>query len=109
MKKYLVVFLSMCLCLSACQMKIVKNRYTNGIKDYYEMSDGTWLCEGISYDYRLVIKGRLNAAVSDTVYVYLSNLPEITFEQAWKASGLSSYSGDYFEINEAILVEIETD
>ena len=69
-------------------------------------TDGTWSCDGYTYQYRLEIKGRLNNAVQDSEYVYLSNIPEITFEQAWKASGLSSDSNDYFQIQDAVLVEM---
>ena len=76
------------------------------IKTYYQTTDGTWSCDGYTYQYRLEIKGRLNNAVQDSEYVYLSNIPEITFEQAWKASGLSSDSNDYFQIQDAVLVEM---
>ena len=76
------------------------------MKTYYQTTDGTWSCDGYTYQYRLEIKGRLNNAVQDSQYVYLSNIPEITFEQAWKASGLSSDSNDYFQIQDAVLVEM---
>lgn len=36
------------------------------------------------------ISGRMPNAAKNSTFVYLSNLPEISFEQAWKASGLSS-------------------
>lgn len=71
---------------------------------YYEMSDGTWKTEDHTYQYRLVINGRLHNAVKDTTYIYLSNIEDISFEQAWKASGLSSLTADYFKIEDAILV-----
>ena len=71
---------------------------------YYEMSDGTWKTEEHTYQYRLVISGRLHNAVKDTSYIYLSNIEDISFEQAWKASGLSSLTTDYFKIEDAILV-----
>ncbi|MEY8386100.1 hypothetical protein AALC17_02250 [Oscillospiraceae bacterium 38-13] len=74
------------------------------LRTYYEMSDGTWKAEDHSYQHKLVITGRLNNAVMDTTYTFLSNLEEITFEQAWKASGLSSNSDDYFEIEDAVFV-----
>ena len=45
-------------------------------------------------------------AVKDSTYIYLSNKEDITFEQAWKASGLSSNMDDYFDIDEAVLVEL---
>lgn len=46
-----------------------------------------------------------NAAV-DTTFVFLSNLENITFDQAWKAAGYSSNTSDYFSIEEAVLVEM---
>ena len=70
------------------------------------MSDGTWQCDGHIYKYRLEISGRLSNAVKDSTYIYLSNIEDITFEQAWKASGLSSNMDDYFDIDEAVLVEL---
>jgi len=45
-----------------------------------------------------------NAAV-DSTFVYLSNLESISFEQAWKAAGLSSNTADYFAVEDAILVD----
>ena len=93
--------------MTSCQKKAeVSNTIKGNMKTYCEMSDGTWLCDGQSYQYRLTIKGRLNNAVCDTEYVYLSNQSEITFEQAWKASGLSSDTNDYFPIETAVLVEM---
>ena len=67
---------------------------------------GTWQCDGHIYKYRLEISGRLSNAVKDSTYIYLSNIEDITFEQAWKASGLSSNMDDYFDIDEAVLVEL---
>ena len=71
---------------------------------YYEMGDGTWKTDEFTYKYRLEITGRLNSAEKDTTYVILSNTDDITFEQAWKASGLSSNESDYFEEDEAKIV-----
>lgn len=73
-------------------------------KDYTQKSDGTWECEGNTYKYKLEITGRMNNATCDTTFVYLSNIEEITFEQAWKGSGLSSDMKDYFDIEDAVLV-----
>ena len=72
---------------------------------YYELSDGTWKTDDYTYKYRLVITGRLHNAVNDSMYVVLSNIEDITFEQAWKAGGLSSNTNDYFDPKEAIIVE----
>lgn len=71
---------------------------------YYEMSDGTWKTEDHIYQHRLEITGRLNNTAKDITYIYLSNIEDITFEQAWKASGLSSLTTDYFKVEDAILV-----
>ncbi|MBR1735896.1 MAG: hypothetical protein IJ736_02605 [Firmicutes bacterium] len=52
------------------------------------------------------IRGRLPNAAYDSEYVYLSNIPNISFEKAWKAGGLSSNMNDYFSPDEAVLVEL---
>ena len=77
------------------------------LKTYYKMSDGTWKTDDCRYKYKLVITGRLNNAVKDTTYTILSNIKDITFEQAWKASGLSSNYDDYFEIKDAVFVAVK--
>lgn len=71
---------------------------------YYEMSDGSWKTDEHTYKYKLIISGRLNSATKDIIYTILSNVENITFEQAWKASGLSSNMDDYFDAEEAIFV-----
>lgn len=83
--------------------EIVKTLQSD-FKTYYEMSDGTWQCDGYSYKYRLVISGRMNEAVPESTFVYLSNIKDIPFEQAWKASGFSSSLDDYFAIEDAVFV-----
>lgn len=72
--------------------------------EYYEMSDGTWRTDTHTYKYRLEITGRMHGAFKDTTFVFLSNLENITFEQAWKAGGLSSNMDDYFKEKDAIFV-----
>lgn len=74
---------------------------------YYEMSDGTWKTDDYSYKYRLEITGRMNNAEKDSTFVFLSNIEDITFEQAWKASGFSSNMNDYFKEEEAKLVAMK--
>lgn len=85
----------------------VENNELVTLVSYYEMSDGTWRAEGCSYQYRLEITGRMHNAAKDSTYVYLSNIKDIPFEQAWKASGLSSNTNDYFKEEEAKLVAIK--
>lgn len=74
---------------------------------YYELSDGTWKTDDCAYQYRLVVTGRLHNAVKDTTYTILSNTEEITFDQAWRASGLSSNSEDYFSAEDACFVAVQ--
>lgn len=74
---------------------------------YYEMSDGTWKTDDYTYQYRLEITGRMNNAVKDSTFVYLSNIEDISFEQAWKASGFSSNMDDYFKEEEAKFVAVK--
>lgn len=77
------------------------------MKTYYEMSDGTWMCDGVSYKYRLEIKGRMPNAAVDSTFIYLSNVEEIPFDKAYMAAGVSSDTADYFSPEEAVLVEME--
>ena len=74
---------------------------------HYEMSDGTWKTDEQTYRYRLEITGRMNNAAKDGTFVYLSNIKEITFDQAWKASGFSSNMDDYFDVEDAKFVAMK--
>lgn len=74
---------------------------------YYEMSDGTWKTDDYTYQYRLEVTGRMNNADKDSTFVFLSNIKDITFEQAWKASGLSSNMNDYFKEEDAKFVAMK--
>ena len=76
------------------------------LQTHYEMDDGTWKTQEHTYAYRLVITGRLHNAVEDTTYIVLSNNQDITFDQTWKASGLSSNLEDYFRPEDAVIVGI---
>ena len=75
---------------------------------YYELSNGTWKSGNYTYKYRLVLTGRLHNAVKDNTYIILSNTEDITFEQAWKASGFSSNSNDYFKPETAVIVGVKS-
>lgn len=74
---------------------------------YYEMSNGTWKTDDYTYQYRLEVTGRMNNADKDSTFVFLSNIKDITFEQAWKASGLSSNMNDYFKEEDAKFVAMK--
>lgn len=73
-------------------------------KLHYENLDGEWVSEGYTYKYRLEITGRMNNAAKNTTYIVLSNTEDITFDQTWKASGLSSNMADYFDPSVAVIV-----
>ena len=88
-----------------------EERIANGqevvTRTYCEMSDGTWQADGRVYQQRLVVTGRLRNAARDTTYTILSNVGDIPFERAWKASGLSSNMDDYFAVEDALFVAIQ--
>lgn len=74
---------------------------------YYEMSDGTWKMDDYTYQYRVEVTGKMNNAAKDSMFVFLSNTKDITFDQARKASGLSSNIDDYFKEEETKLVAVK--
>ena len=90
---------------------VVKEYFEQGkfvtLIKYYELGDGTFKTDSNSYKYRLEITGRMNAAAKDSTFVYLSNIEDISFDQAWKASGLSSNMDDYFDPKDAVLVAMK--
>lgn len=92
--------------LVGCRDRTV-NTIEGNLKTYHNLSDGAWECEGYTYQYRLEISGRMPDAANDTTYVYLSNIENISFQEAMLASGLSSNTEDYFTIEEAVLVELK--
>ena len=73
-------------------------------KLHYENLDGEWVSEGYTYKYRLEITGRMNHAAKNTTFIVLSNTADITFDQTWKASGLSSNMADYFDPAVSVIV-----
>ena len=109
MKRVALVPLSILLAItfSGCAKKAaVKNTIEGNMKTYYEMTDGTWMCDDHLYKYRLEITGRMPNAAVDSSFVYLSNIDEISFDQAYMAAGVSSDSDDYYSPKEAVLVEM---
>ncbi len=84
----------------------IKNTLHGSRSTFYEMTDGTWLCDNLSYKHCLKVTGKPNNAAGVITYTYVSNLESITFEQALKDSGLSSHSDDYFSPEDAVLVDV---
>ena len=72
--------------------------------EYNELANGMWSVGDYTYKYRLEITGKPNRAAESVSYLVLSNTKDITFEQALKASGLSSDSSDYFTPDYAVIV-----
>ena len=111
MKKPFALLLALTLLIAltvGCTEKAtVKKTYDDSYKTYYEMSNGTWMCDKHTYKYRLEISGRMPSAAEDSTFVYLSTVEEISFERAYMAAGLSSSTNDYFSPEEAVLVEMK--
>ena len=106
-KIFCVLLAALLLC--CCSKEVtVKNTFDGSMKPYQEMSDGTWQCEGRTYAKKLTLTGRMPNAAADSTFVYLTNLDDITFEQAYKAAGISSLTDDYFAPEDAVLVDMMT-
>ena len=87
--------------------ELIANNQLLTMVRYYEMADGTWKTDECAYKYRLEITGRMGGAVKDSTFVYLSNIEDISFDQAWKAAGLSSNMDDYFDRKDAVWVAMK--
>lgn len=73
-------------------------------QSHYQTDNGMWVVGNNTYAYRLEITGRMPNAEKNTTYIVLSNSENITFDQAMRASGLSSNTNDYFRSELAVLV-----
>ena len=109
MKRFIIYVLSLMLLwnVAGCAKKEENKAEESSLKNYSELSNGTYSCDEHIYKYRFEISGRMPNAAKNSTFVYLSNLSEISFEQAWRASGLSSSLDDYFSEEDAILVDIK--
>lgn len=78
----------------------------NGIYTYYENSDGTWTCKGITYSDRLVLTGTTGASqITITYYVLTNNPSDLDFRKV-NSSLYSSNSNDLMKNKESIIVDI---
>lgn len=89
------------------ESEIYSTAYTNS-KTYIKNADGTYTADGCTYKYRLKIPGKMPNSDVDSTFVYLSNIKDISFGQAWKSAGLGNNTDDYFDVKDAVLVEIKT-
>ena len=103
-RAFLIVIIVVMLCITGCSSPQKTKTYKAGLRTYYSMSDGTWMCEEVSYKERLEIKGTIRE--HEVTYILLSNIGDISFEKAELNSGISSNSRDYFDPEDAIMVEI---
>lgn len=73
---------------------------------YYEMKDGSWKCDDVSYKYRLELTGRLPNAARDSSYVVLTDNKDLTFEEVSK-SLYSSLLKDSEIMQGSVIVEMK--
>lgn len=93
---------------NGCGTDDIVNRYeisdADGIvENYYEMRDGTWKTNGITYKYRLGLKGTMPNAAGESHFVVLTNNKDISFEEVAK-SIYSSNSNDW--LDDTVIVEM---
>ena len=90
MKKILTVLTLCTLVVTGCGKSDIAKTYNQSEKDgilmtYYEMNDGTWQCDDISYQFRLELDGRMPNAEADSYYVVLTDNENLTFEDVSKS------------------------
>ena len=68
----------------------IRKEETEPFAEDAEYVDGTWIFKGKSYRYRLEVTGRWPNAAKDITYVIVTNDKDITFEELFPLSGLSS-------------------
>ena len=90
MRKILVALVFCVLLFTGCGKSDIAKTYNQSEKDgilitYYEMNDGTWQCDDISYQFRLELDGRMPNAEADSYYVVLTDNENLTFEDVSKS------------------------
>lgn len=87
-------------------VRIHESSDTDGIvENYDEMRDGTWKADGITYKYRLELKGTMPNAAGENRFVVLTNNKDISFDEVAK-SIFSSSSSDWLDRSQTIIVEM---
>ena len=89
-RKILVALVFCALLFTGCGKSDIAKTYNQSEKDgilmtYYEMNDGTWQCDDISYQFRLELDGRMPNAEADSYYVVLTDNENLTFEDVSKS------------------------
>lgn len=90
MKKRLIMLGLCSVLLVGCgENEVVKtyNQSETGtvLKTYYEMNDGTWKCDDISYPFRLKLNGKMPNSEKESYYVVLTDNDNLTFEEVSKS------------------------
>lgn len=95
MKKWLIMLGFCSMLLIGCGKNEVVKTYNQSEKDgvvktYYEMKDGTWKCDDITYQFRLELNGKMPNAADESHYVVLTDNDDLTFEDVSKSQYSSS-------------------
>ncbi len=76
------------------------------VKTYYEMDDGTWKCDDVTYQHRLELSGKMPNAAKDSRFVVLTDQEGLTFEEVSK-SLYSSSMKDVRVMEGSVIVEMK--
>ena len=90
MKKMLISIGLLAVLLTGCGKTDIVKTYEKsenaGITaTYYEIDNGTWKCDGVTYQFRLELSGRMPNAESDSYYAVLTDNKNLTFEDVSKS------------------------
>ena len=90
MKKMLISIGLLAVLLTGCgETDIVKtyekSEDTGITATYYEIDNGTWKCDGVTYPFRLELSGGMPNAESDSYYTVLTDNKNFTFEDVSKS------------------------
>lgn len=110
MKKMLISIGLLAVLLTGCGKTDIVRTYEKsedaGITAaYYEIDNGTWKCDGVTYSFRLELSGRMPNAESDSYYTVLTDNKNLTFEDVSK-SLYGSLLEDSKIMEGSIIVEI---
>lgn len=111
MKKLSIISILFVILFAGCGKTDIAKTYEKSesegiVSTYYEMSNGTWRCDGTIYQFRLELSGRMPNAESDSSYVVLTDNKNLTFEDVSK-SLYSSLLEDSRIMQDSVIVEME--
>lgn len=111
MKKLLIMLLLCSMLFVGCTRNEVSQTYNESEKDgvlitYYEMDDGTWKCDDMSYSFRLELSGKMPNSAKESYYVVLTDNDKLTFEDVSKSLYSSSIEDSKIMAN-SVIVEMK--